>query len=1469
MSRFRALILTVTLGTPLVARAEINAVSKVTAHAEGAKTIIVVHGSATPSFTAYRLERPPRIVVDLADGRVLNADGPMDVDTWAVGQIALAQYSDDSSRTARVMIGFKRASSYDVAAKGHDVVITIIPDERPPADQLAAEMARAQKSRVEAELAKKQAVAERQQAVDDRRQAMDDRQKAVDDRRVAEAAQKKAQAQVGEAEARRSEVEAQLKTAEGQRAQAQQTAAQLQAETQKMIAARAEADRALKTAESAQKLAERARVDEEARLKAVREARAEEERRAKKQVEGLKAEEEANLRAEAARRDADQARARAQAAQAELAHVGAQKKEEQARLAELERKTAEAGQHGAAEAQRLRSEQERQQAKLTELRAEAEQLAQRRSEEAKKLSTIKVEEARRLTEAQADARRVAEQKTARAEEAQAQAARRVEASEAARLAEERKARAQAEEAARLHAAAEVQKKLDAAEEAIAATEKRAQKASQSAEAEQARLESMRAESQKLMAASQSARAEVERQRAESARLFALQETERARVEAARLEARGVADQRAQEAQRAAHAAAMASASKTKMEAAERDARRIAELSAQESVRLEAARAEAQTVAERRQVELKRLEAARAEAQELTGQREAELKRLSEVRLQEQAQIAAARHDVARLSGDVKALEREKLASQAALQEGARNRGQLETERAALAQKVARARAQLSELEQEASGAKSRLEGEKSRLESEKNRLASEKSQLEGQKNRLTSEKSQLEGQKDRLASENGQLEGQKNRLASEKSQLEGQKDRLASEKSQLEGQKDRLASEKSQLEGQKDRLASEKSQLESEKSRLESERAALEQRLVGAREQLRKLEAEARSKLALVPTPARMAAPAKEAAPKVEPVVAKQEKVVTLVRDVRFTDSDDAERVIVDVAGDPQCTVLKSDGRTAVLRITGVALPKKLERTLDAAAYQGPVKTVSTYKDPDEAGAVRVVVALADGVTPEPKLVRDNGQVSWEFPRAATAAKDPQKVDVTSHSYSPERVSAFGASIPLQLVQATPLSLPNATRRHHVYNGRRIDLDFTNYDIHNMLRLISDVGQVNIVTADDVKGTVTIRMRDVPWDQALEVILKAKGLGMQREGNLIRVAPTAVLEKEVEQEVARAKAAVELKPIETRLIPLSYAEGPQMLPRVGDVLSPRGKVSVDVRTNMLIVSDVASNIALAEDLVHNLDTQTPEVSIEARIVEASTTFLRDIGIQWGGGGIASAATGNPTGIAFPSTIGVAGGAVDTLTNSNGILGGQAASPNYVVNMPAAVGTGSGGALGLTLGSVAGNVNINLRLSALENTGSVRIVSSPKITTVDNVEAAIEQGTAIPISVVSAAGTNTVFVDAKLNLTVKPHVTNEGSVIMNIAITRNEPDFVNTSANGTPTILKKQAKTEMLVRDGDTAVIGGIFTRNTGLSYTKVPWFADIPILGWLFKNRRESDDRSELLIFITPRIVKSAATAHR
>jgi type IV pilus assembly protein PilQ len=304
------------------------------------------------------------------------------------------------------------------------------------------------------------------------------------------------------------------------------------------------------------------------------------------------------------------------------------------------------------------------------------------------------------------------------------------------------------------------------------------------------------------------------------------------------------------------------------------------------------------------------------------------------------------------------------------------------------------------------------------------------------------------------------------------------------------------------------------------------------------------------------------------------------------------------------------------------------------------------------------------------------------------------------------------------------------------------------------------------------------------------------------------------------------------------------------------------VLSKRGSVNFDQRTNTVIVKDVADHLDAAEDIVRRLDTQTPQVLIEARIVEVNTVDELQLGIQWGGDALFSSGTGNPTGLLFPSTIGLSGGADDSQSPTEG----TATNPNFVVNLPAQAGGGSGGALGLTFGSLDNTFNINVRLSALQNRGTVKIISSPKITTLDNIQAEISQGVSVPISQVSAQGVQTSFVDAALSLRVKPHVTQDGNIYLELEAENNTPDFQNVGARGDPTILKKTAKTNMLLRDGDTTVIGGIYTSQSGVGVSEVPYLARIPILGALFRNYTENDRRTELLIFVTPRIINRSAS---
>ncbi len=609
-----------------------------------------------------------------------------------------------------------------------------------------------------------------------------------------------------------------------------------------------------------------------------------------------------------------------------------------------------------------------------------------------------------------------------------------------------------------------------------------------------------------------------------------------------------------------------------------------------------------------------------------------------------------------------------------------------------------------------------------------------------------------------------------------------------------------------------------------------------------------------------------------------DPIVAKAEGPELV--DVRYERSkapcsSNCDKVVVTTTEVPAYSLSTSPAGRVRLELKKTQMARALAKTLDVSAGRGSVHSVTTFYD-EKADATFVEIDR-DATVGQGSISVDGKNIVWAFDGHAVAKPLVRK----SVTVAREQDGGGGPKIETSILGDDPKVGPaievqggseaagftatlNAQARG--YAGRRIDLDLKDADIHNILRLLADVGRVNVVTADDVSGNVTIRMKNVPWDQALDVVLQAKGLGMVRSGNLIRVAPLATLQKERELRLAAAKQEYELTPLETRLIPVSYAQADELQARAKDLLSPRGSIAVDERTNVLIARDISGNLNNIEELVRSLDTQTPQVLIEARIVEATSRYIRDVGIQWGGDVSFSEATGNPTGIAFPSRITTSGGNYDQNTPSRGLspFQGNVAQPNFAVNLPAATGTGQGGAIGFALGSIDNNLNINLRLSAAEASGLLRIVSSPRILTLDNRDARISQGTLIPFSQISAQGVQTTFQEAKLQLLVRPHVTADGSVAMHVKINRDEPDFNQTSARGDPTILKREAETDLLVMDGHTAVIGGIFTRNTGRNLDQVPFFGDIPILGVLFQRRRASDTRNELVIFITPRIVNRA-----
>lgn len=559
------------------------------------------------------------------------------------------------------------------------------------------------------------------------------------------------------------------------------------------------------------------------------------------------------------------------------------------------------------------------------------------------------------------------------------------------------------------------------------------------------------------------------------------------------------------------------------------------------------------------------------------------------------------------------------------------------------------------------------------------------------------------------------------------------------------------------------------------------------------------------------------------------------------VENVRFEPKDGFYRLTIDLEEPAADLDIHRTGPESapILRVRGASLPSTLERTMDVSAVAGETLTaISTFND---RGDLIISARIEDDT--EHRHWKKGRQLMWDFrskrPRVAT--------------YEEESTASYG----LEAARSTRAIAAQRAR----YTGRRISLDLKDADIQNVLRLLADVSKLNIVASDDVKGKITIKLRNVPWDQALDIILRAKQLDKTRNGNIIRVAPIETLRREEELRIARLKAQVELEPLTVRLIPISYAVAKDVAAQLGELLTPRGSIRVDARTNVLIVEDIAEILTKIERLVRTLDTQTPQVLIEARIVEARSSFSRELGIQWGGTANFNRNFGNQTGLTFPSNIRIAG-AADDVTNQ--VTEGVLPNADYAINLPAAVGAGGGGAIGFIFGSLNNSALLNLRLSAAEAIGKLKIVSAPKVVTLDNRPAKIVSGERVPITVLTANGPTTRFVSANIELIVRPHVTQDGSVLMDIEAKKNGlSDRVDLL--GVPGILTKEAKTEMIVRDGDTAVLGGLYQRSTAENEAYVPWIGKIPVLGWLFKTTSQTDARDELLIFISPRIVNRSA----
>jgi len=423
---------------------------------------------------------------------------------------------------------------------------------------------------------------------------------------------------------------------------------------------------------------------------------------------------------------------------------------------------------------------------------------------------------------------------------------------------------------------------------------------------------------------------------------------------------------------------------------------------------------------------------------------------------------------------------------------------------------------------------------------------------------------------------------------------------------------------------------------------------------------------------------------------------------------------------------------------------------------------------------------------------------------------------------------------------------AAPAAAPATSRR---FTGNPVSLDFQGADLRAVLRTFSEISSLNIVIDPAVSGSVDVALKDVPWDQALDIILRANKLGYSVDGTIIRIAPLSVLADEESQRQKLADAQALSGELRTLTKTLSYAKADDLQALLTkSVLSARGTVQVDSRTNTLIITDLSDRVGNASDLIATLDRAQPQVEIEARIVQVNKNFQRTLGVQWGFNGRVDPALGNTTNLAFPNSGALTGG-----------TGGTTGGLPTAVNLPV---PGATSAAGLQLGSINGAFNLDVALSALETTGNGRVLSTPRVTTQNNVEAQIKQGTQIPIQTVANNTVTVQFKDAALILTVTPQITASNTVIMKIALENGQADFTK-AVNGIPPINTQNATTSVQVNDGQTTVIGGIYLSTEQYQTDRTPGLGKIPLLNWLFKRDNALDNSSELLIFITPRIIKS------
>jgi len=543
------------------------------------------------------------------------------------------------------------------------------------------------------------------------------------------------------------------------------------------------------------------------------------------------------------------------------------------------------------------------------------------------------------------------------------------------------------------------------------------------------------------------------------------------------------------------------------------------------------------------------------------------------------------------------------------------------------------------------------------------------------------------------------------------------------------------------------------------------------------------------------------------------------------LRDISFRRGPNGEgRIIVDLSDNAVGIDLRQQGKNLLIEFQNTSLPKNLERRLDVLDFATPVQTIDAFT---QDGNSRIAI--------EPK-----GQ--WEHSAYQTDNRFIVEIKPIVED-------------PTKLIQGSRVG----------YTGEKLSLNFQNVEVRAVLQVIADFTGFNFITSDTVGGNLTLRLKDVPWDQALDIILQTKGLDMRKNGNVVWIAPRDELATKEKLALESQAQIADLEPVRTESFQLNYQKADAIQKLVGDkaqpILSKRGSAVVDARTNTLFVQDTPSRLEQVRALIKKIDIPVRQVLIEARIVEASDSFSRNLGARLG---INDASNGSS--LLNSSNRVLFGG---NLTATAARTGQTTTSPtldNFTnVNLPVP-GTGGSapGVFSMVLFNEALTRFINMEVSALQADGKGKIISSPRVITADQIEATIEQGTQIPYQQATSSGATSVsFKSATLSLKVKPQITPDDNVLMELNIHK---DSVSSLSLSPPAIDTKQITTSVLVQNGGTVVIGGIYTQTETDTTTKVPVLGDAPFVGFLFRNNAKSDNKSELLIFISPRIVKGNLT---